>query len=165
MGTRGAIPNKCGSCSHMFEGECTRFSAELQRFMHLDYGPCGITGPTDPVTYEDTFIRSKVEIPRKCARCCFLFHNSIYGFTCRKDSEKWGGCFRGLDWGAWRPDRLYLDLPPPKVSSKTLMDHAYANDLGQFVIEHRRLNPGLSLIEARSDFARIRQIIDDHPPA
>jgi hypothetical protein len=69
--------------------------------MHLDFGPCGIAGPTDPVIYEDKFIFAKVEIPRKCVRCRFLFHDSIYGFTCRKDSEKWGGCYRGLDWGAW----------------------------------------------------------------
>ena len=104
-----------------------------------------------------------MEVPRKCSRCRFLFHDSIYGLTCRKDAEKWGGCYRGLDWGAWRPDRVYFDLPHLKVSSQALMDHAHSNDLGQFVLEHRRLNPDLSLAEARADFARLRQLIDQPP--
>jgi len=42
MGIGGAIPNKCGSCDFLFEGGCTRFFDELQRYTHLDYGPCGV---------------------------------------------------------------------------------------------------------------------------
>lgn len=133
---------------------------KLNRYMHLDYGPCGIHGPTDPVIYEDKFIRSKVEIPRKCSKCPFLFHDSIYGFTCRKDSEKWGKCYRGLDWGQWRPDQIYFDLPFPKITTKAFSDAAHENDLGAFVIEYRRVNPGVSLQEARIDFAQLRTLIE-----
>ena len=159
MGTEGAIPNKCGGCRFSFEGGCTRFFEGLQRYMHLDHGPCGIHGPTDPVVYEDRFIRAKVEVPRKCAGCSFLFHDSIYGFTCSKDADKWGGCYRGLDWGAWSPDRIYFELPHPKLTTKALIDCAYRDDLVSFVAEHRRINPGIPVSEAKSDFVRVRELI------
>lgn len=159
MDTEGAIPNKCGHCRFMFEGECKRSMNEVQRYLHLDYGPCGIDGPTDPVTYEDQFVRSKVEIPRKCSRCRFLFHDSIYGFECRKDEQKWGNCYRGLDWGAWSPDRIYLDLPHPKRTTKALVDYAYDENLVGFISEYRKINPGVSIAQARDDFARFRELI------
>ncbi len=164
MGTVGAIPNKCSGCVHSFEGSCTRFMEEVQRYMHLDFGPCGISGPTDPVIYEDQFVISKVEIPRKCAKCRFLFSHPIFGFTCRKDEEKWGQCYRGLDWGAWSPDTIYLELPQPKVTTKALVRFAREGDLASFVIEHRRINPGLSLAEARSDFARFIELLAQPRP-
>ncbi len=163
LGTRGAIPNKCASCVHCFEGGCTRHFGELQRYMHLDYGPCGIDGATDPVVYEDSFIRSKVEIPRKCACCRFLFHDSIYGFTCSKDADKWGKCYRGLDWGAWSPDRAYFNLPHPKVTTKGLSDAAHADDLIAFVKEYRLANPDVSVQEIRSDFVRLRELMLEFP--
>jgi|GEM_PF-1103714 len=157
--TRGAIPNKCAACEYCFEGGCTRYMSELQRYMHLDFGPCGVSGPTDPVYYEDNFVRSKVEVPRKCIRCQYLFHDSLFGFTCRKDSEKWGNCYRGLDWGNWRPDHVYLNLPQPKVTTKVMVSAANNDDLPTFVIEHRRVNLGYSLQEARTDFRRFREIL------
>ena len=163
MGMSGAIPNKCGDCQYSFEGGCTRFFEALQRYMHLDYGPCGIDGATDPVIYEDNFIRSKVEIPRKCWSCGFLFHDGNYGFTCRKDAEKWGGCFRGLDWGSWRPDRPYFNLQHPKVTTRALSEAAHANDMIAFVKEYRSVNPDVSLQETRDDFARIRDLIVAFP--
>ena len=159
LGTHGSIPKKCNDCVYCFEGGCTRFFEEVQRYMHLDFGPCGIAGPTDPVFYEDKFIVAKVEIPRKCVRCRFLFHDSIYGFTCRKDGEKWGGCYRGLDWGAWSPERIYLDLPHPKLTTKVLVDCAHKDDLVGFIAEHRRINPAVSMSEAQEDFSRFRVLI------
>jgi hypothetical protein len=112
------------------------------------------------VTYEDSFIQAKVEIPRKCARCVFLGVDRIHGFHCRKDAEKWGDFHRGLDWGTWSPDYIYLELPLPKVSTRELSRLAHANDLLAFVQEHRRINPGLSLEEAKTDFERFRRIIE-----
>lgn len=159
MATVGAIPNKCGTCDMSFEGECLRHLDELQRYMHLDYGPCGIPGPTDPVVYEDNFVRSKVEIPRKCAGCGFLFNDSTYGFTCKKNAEKWGGFYRGLDWGSWRPDRLYFNLPYPKKTTQVLTDAAHEDKLAAFVIEYRKINSGTSIQEARADFDRLRKLI------
>lgn len=138
-----------------------RFMDKLQRYMHLDYGPCGISGPTNPVIYEDRFVRSKVEIPKKCARCHFLFHDNIYGFTCRKDAEKWGNCHRGLDWGAWRPDRIYFDLPYPKITTKALVDAVHEDDVIAFVKEYRRVNPGTSTQEVKEDFSTLRQHVEN----
>ena len=90
---------------------------EVGRYLNLDHGPCSKTGPTDPVMYEDSFIVSKVEIPRKCSKCVFLMVDSIYGFYCTQDKEKWGDFHRGLDWGAWEPDSIYLELPLLSYSS------------------------------------------------
>jgi hypothetical protein len=159
LGIQGAIPNKCNRCEFMFEGGCTRYFDKVQHYMHLDFGPCGIDGPTDPVIYEDEFIRSKVEIPRKCRRCRFLFHDYIHGFTCSKDPEKWGYCYRGLDWGAWSPERIYFQLPSPKLTTKVLSDSVYDNNLAVFIIEYRRINPDISMAEARDDFAGLRELV------
>ena len=165
MGISGAIPKKCSECSHCFEGGCTRFFEEVQRYSHLDFGPCGIDGPTDPVVYEDKFVTAKVEIPRKCLRCSFLFHDSIYGFTCRKDQDKWGRCHRGLDWGAWSPSRIYVELPHPKLTTKVLVDYAHSENLTGFIAEHRRINPGLSIIESKEDYGWFRRLIEQSIPA
>src|SRR5262245_26778416 len=78
MGASGAVPNKCRSCPNLFEGSCLRSIKEVGRYLHLDYGPCGIPGPTDPVIYEDEFITSKVTVPRKCATCHFLKFHQIF---------------------------------------------------------------------------------------
>ena len=160
MGLSGAVPNKCGRCPNLFEGSCTRYMEEVGRYLHLDYGYCGIPGPTDPVTYQDQFIVSKVEIPRKCSTCVFLDVDRIRGFNCRKDAEKWGHFERGLDWGAWEPDWVYLELPPPKVTTRDLAAHAKDGDLVKFIREYRRLNPGLSMEEAKDDYRRLRDKLE-----
>ena len=155
----GAIPHKCGNCDKLFEGGCTRFIEDVQRYMHLDFGPCGIDGPTDPVFYEDRFLKSKVEIPRKCAGCVHLVTDSIYGFTCKKDSDKWGDNFRGLDWGSWSPDRIYVELPPPKITTKALINCVHDDDLKGFLVEYRRVNLGVSLREGRADFEHLKSVV------
>jgi len=160
MGIGGAIPNKCGSCDFLFEGGCTRFFDELQRYTHLDYGPCGVDGATDPVKFEDSHITAKVEIPRKCAGCVFLKYERIFGFVCSKDAEKWGPRnYRGLDWGAWEPDSVYLQLPLPKVTTLELSKAAKDEDLVGFIKEYRRINLGLSIQEAKEDYARFQEIL------
>jgi len=160
LASRGAVPKKCSNCQHLFEGECIRYIEEVGHYLHLDHGPCGIDGPTDPVTYEDTFITSKVEVPRKCAKCNFLAVDWIFGFHCTKDAGKWGEFHRSLDWGAWEPDCIYLTLPPPKITTKELSRSAQRNDKVAFIKEHRRINPGLSIEEANSDFAHFRRILE-----
>ncbi len=159
MISRGAVPKKCSSCANLFEGSCVRFSNLVGRFLHLDHGFCGVAGPTDPVKFQDGFIESKVEVPRKCASCVFLAIDRIHGFHCTKDQMKWGDFHRGLDWGAWEPEMVYLDLPLPKVTTKALSKLAKRNDLIAFIQEHRRINPGLSLAEARKDFEYFRSVL------
>ncbi|CAN0347120.1 unnamed protein product [Ectocarpus sp. 4 AP-2014] len=159
LGLQGAVPNKCSSCEHLFEGSCTRAIKAINEYLHLDYGDCGIPGPTDPVTYEDTFVESKVQVPRKCSGCRFLSVDTVRGFTCTKDANKWGDFPRGLDWGAWHPDHVYLQLELPKVTTREMTKLAYANDMVGFIKEHRRVNPGLSLSEARLDYADFQGVI------
>ena len=159
MGIVGAVPNKCGSCSHLFEGGCTRYMEQVNRYLHLDYGSCGIVGPTDPVIYEDQFIKSKVEVPRKCSKCVYMKVDSIHGFDCTKDKEKWGEYHRGLDWGAWEPDSIYLQLTHPKVTTKELSTYVKQNDIIKFIKEYRKRNPGLSINEAKEDFAYLQNIL------
>lgn len=162
MGSRGAVPKKCSDCQHLFEGECVRYSEDVGHYLHLDHGPCGIDGPTDPVTFQDEFVSSKVDVPRKCATCVFLAVNSIEGFHCTKDADKWGDFHRGLDWGAWKPDCVYLELPLPKVTTRNLSLFAKQNDLMAFIKEHRRINPGLSIEEAKADFAHFRSVLETY---
>ena len=159
MGSRGAIPQKCSECRHLFEGECTRYIESVGHLLHLDHGPCGIDGPTDPVVREVPFGKSPVEIPRKCVTCAYLGIDQIHGFHCRKDAETWGDFHRGLDWGSWEPACIYLELPLPKVTTQELSRHAQRNDLMSFIKEHRRINPGLSIEEARNDFHHFRTIL------
>ena len=161
MLSRGAVPKKCSECQHLFEGECLRYANEVGRYLHLDHGPCGINGPTDPVVYEDKFVTGKVEVPRKCANCVHLAVDRIHGFHCTKDAHKWGDLHRGLDWGAWEPDGVYIELPLPKVTTKKLSICARNNDLVEFVKEHRRVNPGLSVKEAQADFAHFRRVLEE----
>jgi hypothetical protein len=156
-----AIPNKCGSCDQMFEGGCRRAitSGLATGYLHLDHGPCGVAGATDPIYYDDKFISAKVTVPRKCGTCRFLSNDSIFGFYCSKDSGTWGRLHRGLDWGAWSPERIYLELPTPKITTRALADFAHDDDRRGFVSEHRRVNPGLSMEEANQDFALLRETI------
>lgn len=156
MGSSGAVPYKCSKCNHLFEGECLRGGEFIGRYLHLDYGFCGIRGKTDPVYYENKFIKAKVTIPRKCSEC---FHLSIgrWGFGCKKDNDKWGDFSRGLDWGTWQPDTIYFDLPLPKVTTKALCYYATSGNLIEFIKEYRRVNPDMSLLETRQDYNIIRE--------
>lgn len=160
LGVSGAVPNKCSHCPKLFEGGCTRYIEDVGHYLHLDYGDCGIPGPTDPVIYRDEFIVSEVEIPRKCSTCVYLEFDRIRGFCCRKDSAKWGELERGLDWGTWRPDTIYLELPFPKVTTRALAVHANSGDLIAFIKEYRRVNPGVSHQEAKNDYQHFRSILE-----
>ncbi len=157
MGSVGAIPLKCSTCAHQFEGGCTRALNTRRGYLHLDYGPCGIDGPTDPVRYESHYLTAKVTVPRKCADCVHLTI-SRYGFDCGKDEPIWGAWRRGLDWGTWRPDRVYVELPAPKKTTSTMIDAVHAGDLVAFVRECRRVNPDVSMAEARVDFTELRRL-------
>jgi len=159
MVSNGAVPKKCSECQHLFEGECTRYMEEVKDYLHLDHGPCGVEGPTDPVVFENEFLLGKVEVPRKCSTCKYLSVSPIYGFHCTKDANKWGDFHRGLDWGSWQPDHVYLHLEPPKVTTRALSQHAFADDLVAFIKEHRRINPRTSIEEAKADFTHFRTVI------
>ncbi len=161
LGIQGAIPIKCSNCPKLFEGGCTRHIKMVGDYLYLDHGPCGIDGPSDPVIYENAFIQSKVTVPRKCSDCQFLSVAPIWGFECNQDADKWGDFKRGLDWGAWKPDVIYLQLPQPKITTRILSQAIFENDLLTFIREYRRVNLGLSIQEAKADFTILRKRIDN----
>ncbi|WP_197528492.1 hypothetical protein [Aeoliella mucimassa] len=47
------------------------------------------------------------------------------------------------------------------MTTKALSEHAFANDQLAFIKEHRRINPGLSIQEAKTDFAHFRRVIEE----
>ncbi len=159
LASAGAVPRKCSTCSHLFEGECTRALETRGAYLRLDHGPCGVAGPTDPVPYENGYFSAKVTIPRKCAGCSHLVIDRQRGFDCEKDRSIWGDWMRGLDWGTWRPERIYLALRGSKVTTRAMADAVYDDDLVEFVRESRRVNPDVSIAETKRDFADLRQRI------
>ncbi len=159
----GAIPNKCAKCDFTFEGSCVRYSDIVNDYMHLDHGPCGIPGSTEPVTVENDFVFSKVKVPHKCSTCHYLDFDNIHGFYCSKDSDKWGDFHRSLDWGDWKPEKIYIHLDPPKRTNKDLVNLAYDEKLIEFIKEHRKINPEGSIGEAKEDYKFLRGRIESLP--
>ena len=153
LGIDSSIPNKCATCDQLFEGCCSRHTEDLGRFLSLDYGPCGIDGPTDPVDVVLSDRNLEVQIPRKCESC-----EHREDSRCSKDPELWGHNQRALDWADWSPPFIYVELPSPKASSAALSQFAGDDDLVSFVKEYRRINPSHSVTEAKSDFALIRAV-------
>lgn len=158
MMSSGAVPNKCNHCQYMFEGECMRYMDEVGHYLHLDYGPCGIEGPTEPVTIEHEGDPSNIEIPKKCATCEYLRGHS----SCTKDKDVWGDFNRGLDWGQWKPEIIHIQLAFPKITTQELNLCAHRDDLISFIKEHRRVNPGTSHEEAKKDFKFFRAVLKKH---
>ncbi|HAS46130.1 MAG TPA: hypothetical protein DCS93_36955 [Microscillaceae bacterium] len=157
MGSSGAVPHKCSTCQYLFEGSCTRAGEELDRYLHLDHGSCKVSGPTNPVLYQDQFIKSKVEVPKKCTDCVLLKLDHIYGFYCSQDEDKWGDFKRGLDWGNWKPDEPYIELPYPDITTKTMLKAVIQNARTAFVKEYREVNPGHSFSVAIKAFEYLRE--------
>lgn len=157
--SRGAVPSKCSTCRHLFEGGCTRIMETTPRYLHLDHGPCGVRGPTDPVSYDDRFVAAKVTVPRKCASCVHLVLDLRRGFQCGQDRAIWGDFHRGLDWGTWSPPRFELALPPPTVTTEAMVDAVHDDDLLAFIREAQRVNPGISIADIRTAFASLRALV------
>jgi hypothetical protein len=83
---------------------------QVQGYLSLDHGPCPIKGPTDPVLVESQYYVSKVYVPSKCRSCRHLQLDSIRGFVCNFERERWGSFPRTLDWGSWSPEHSSLGL-------------------------------------------------------
>ena len=160
LGSEGAIPKKCSECKYLFEGECSRNIENGTGYLHLDYGHCKVNGPTDPVIYESAFVQSKVKIPRKCKDCGYLKFDKTRGFICTEEEYKWGNLSRGLDWGTWEPDTVYLQLPLPKWTTRKLTNYVKADNLINFIKEYREVNSNYSIEEAKKDFAYLKEQLE-----
>ena len=104
---------------------------------------------------------AKVTIPRKCAGCSHLVIDRQRGFDCEKDRSIWGDWMRGLDWGTWRPERIYLALRGSKVTTRAMADAVYDDDLVEF---RTRVPAGQSRRLHRRDQARLRGPPAAHRP-
>lgn len=152
---RGAVPAKCAKCDAFFEGGCTRAFDLLQTYLALDHGPCGVKGPTDPVGYEDQWMRSKVEVPRKCADCTHINFDGARGFHCSKDHTVWGSFPRSLDWGAWRPGQPDLTLASGHEITSALVEAVRAGKKMKALMAFRAANKGASMLDAKRAYVAL----------
>lgn len=160
LGSGGFVPRKCHDCQMFFEGECNRNADLNMGWAHLDYGPCGIPGPTDPVIYQDDLVIAKVPVPRKCSTCRFISLDPIRGFHCTKDRDKWGDMDRGLDWGDWQPAIPPIGLPFPQQTNDRMRELALLGDMVQFVIEYRKVNPA-SIAAAKQAYLELKAALEE----
>lgn len=151
----GAVPRKCSTCEHLFEGECRRALQSTGRLLHLDYAPCRRPGATQPVRFSNQYLRSEVEIPEKCATCPLLKIDSIRGFSCNEDAQSWKAFPRAVDWGAWHPSLPVLEIPG-RTLSRRFVDSVVRQDELSAVRDFRAANPDASISEARSAYARLK---------
>ena len=152
---RGAVPAKCAECKDLFEGGCTRAMDLVQAYLALDHGPCGVRGPTDPVVYEDRWMRSKVEVPRKCADCVHITVDSVRGFHCGKDPAIWGSFPRSLDWGAWRPGRGAVTLSSGHEVTSAFLEATRARKKMKAFMAFRAANKGTSIMDAKRAYTEL----------
>lgn len=151
----GAVPRKCRECDHLFEGSCRRAMAQVQGYLSLDHGPCPIKGPTDPVLVETQHYLSKVYVPSKCRTCRNLLLDSIQGFVCNLEREKWGSFPRALDWGSWSPEHPNLGLQSGRsVSVEVLQAVSERNEVGA-IKAFRAVHRDATLKEAREAYAEL----------
>ncbi len=160
LGSRGFVPKKCRDCKMLFEGECNRNTDLNMGWAHLDFGPCGIPGPTDPMIYQDEFVIAKVPVPRKCSTCRFISLDPIRGFHCTKEREKWGDLDRGLDWGDWQPTVPPIGLPYPQRINDRMRELALHGDVVDFIIEFRKENPA-SIPAAKEAYLELKAALEE----
>lgn len=166
MVSEGAIPHKCISCSHMFEGECLRGNPSIDGFLRLDYEPCGIDGSTEPIEIEK-HQENSIFVPTKCESCSFLKKDDIRHYICSKDREVWGDFPRDLDWGNWKPDyplirliryeegkysRTYLG---PATITKELVLLLKTKEIVEAIYLYRKLNHIETFKEAKEDVEKL----------
>jgi hypothetical protein len=132
-----------------------RASTQDLPYRNLDYGPCPISGPQQPVIYENEFIQSKVCIPEKCRRCRHLHSDPTRGFVCNYEREKWGDFPRALDWGLWSPERSDLHLDSGRSLTQEFMSAVERGDQVHAIRVFRDQHRDATLKEAREAFLEL----------
>lgn len=155
MGIQGAIPRKCGSCEHVFEGGCTRAGRQAKGYLALDHGPCPVKGPTHPVLLHTQYYQSTVFVPAKCAHCRHRELDRLYGFVCTIDKARWGEFSRTLDWGAWQPDHPNLGLRSGRSLTVEMLEAIAARDEVRWIKIFRATHQDAIIREARDAYAEL----------
>jgi hypothetical protein len=157
LGLEGAVPAKCSTCSHLFEGECRRALEATQGHLALDHGPCPVAGPTQPVRVETPFYASKVFVPEKCRACRNLELDGVRGFLCTLDADRWGDFPRELDWGSWSPEHPLLGLQSGRSVPVDFVGAVRRDAEADAVRAFRQAYPTATFQEARDAFAELRE--------
>jgi len=111
----GKIPEKCSTCKFFYHGGCLRNFNETEEYLHLDYGPCPISGDTEPKLIDNQYISSKVYIPKKCLDCPDLSYSYLKNLYCNNESDTWGFFNRNFDWGRWKPNLTEKEIELNKI--------------------------------------------------
>lgn len=157
----GAIPQKCRSCDHLFEGGCTRAIEQVQGYLALDHGPCPIKGPTNPVLVDTPYYTSKVYVPSKCQSCRYLELDRIRGFVCNYERERWGSFPQTLDWGLWNPAHPNLGLKSGRSVPVEFIQAVQNQHEAQAVKAFRSAHPDTTFREARDAYAELLAKLQD----
>ena len=155
----GAIPQKCDACPSSFEGGCTRAINEVGMYLHLDHGPCPKLGSTEPVLVDTQYYTSKVYVPNKCVHCRHLYLDSIAGFVCHFEKERWGHFPRNLDWGTWNPSHPIAGLDSGKSVSVDVLLAIQASNEVEAIKAYKMVHKTATIKEAREAYAELHQKI------
>ncbi|MFZ6760373.1 hypothetical protein ACO0K9_24480 [Undibacterium sp. Ji50W] len=147
MVLHGAVPEKCTSCKHLFEGSCTRALDDVEDYQSLDYGPCTVNGPCTPVPMPDTSNRI-LFVPEKCQACTNLTRDTIRGYICNENISTWRSFPRSLDWGEWHPIHLPMGIQQKIIATDEVLNEIAAKRKAQAVVLLKSLYVGLSTAAA-----------------
>ncbi len=153
----GAVPSKCSTCEHLFEGSCRRAMEQVRGYLALDHGPCPMRGPTSPVIVETEHYISKVSVPAKCERCRHLALDRVRGFVCNFEHEKWGAFPRSLDWAAWSPEHPNVGLKSGRSVSHEVLQAVAAQREVEAIKAFRAAHRDATLKEAREAYSELLQ--------
>jgi hypothetical protein len=151
----GAVPSKCRTCAHLFEGGCRRALEQVGKYLALDHGPCPVRGPTNPVVVETEHYTSKVLVPAKCERCRYLELEKVRGFVCNFERERWGAFPRTLDWGAWSPEHPNIGLKSGRSVSQEVLRAVAARREVEAIKAFRAAHRDVTHKEAREAYAEL----------
>ncbi|TCI92700.1 hypothetical protein [Tenacibaculum sp. M341] len=169
MFSEGAIPQKCSTCSNLFEGECLRGLDKIERLLRLDYNHCGVNGSSEPTEIEKLNDNS-IYVPKKCVECKFLKKSTIRQYFCNKEHEIWKDFPRDLDWGNWHPDYPLVGIRKvdkykninlgPAIITKDLILLLLNKETTKAMKLYRKLNNIPTIIEAIDDIKKLTQKLE-----
>jgi hypothetical protein len=128
----------------------------VQDYLSLDHGPCPVKGSTAPIRIETAYYQSKVYVPTKCVKCVNLELDSVRGFVCNLDRERWGAFPRTLDWGSWSPEHPNLGLESGRSVSHEVMQAVVQGREAEAIKAFRSSHPDATFREARDAYAELR---------
>ncbi|WP_459212176.1 hypothetical protein [Aquimarina rhabdastrellae] len=158
----GAVPHKCSTCIHLFEGECTRALDKLDHLLRLDYESCHIAGSTEPIAIE-VINEDSVFVPKKCVNCEHITKSDIYGYFCSYEKDIWKDFPRDLDWGDWKPDYPLISIRRYQKRKTSLFDSGLAviNRELILLLQNKEKIKAMKLYRSLNKIDTIKETMDD----